>query len=1006
MFAILRKFNIPVLFITALLIASGCVTQKSKEDIGVIGKAYQNTTARYNGYYNAGLLLDESTLALEKQYQDNYSHLLPIYKYVEADNPKVVADNLDKAMEKVSIVVNLHRISHWTDDCYLLLGEAQFLKQDYEAAEESFEFMTAEFHPNAVAEREAKANAKKNRKKAVKKGKSPRPSSATASTSASSGSGDKVKLTKKEREKLAKQKKKQRDKERKQHNKEVKKARKKGTKAPPRKKPASTLPKPEKEEIIAAEEPVAEDINAPPAPGSIRLGDLQPRVPEGDPEKYIIKHRPAYQEGILWLARTYIERENWTNAERLLKQLETSASTYNDVRREAAMAKAHFYIRQGKFDLAVGPLETAIALNKDHYMKARLSFILGQIHQQGHRSQAAYAAFEQVIKNRPLYEMEFSARMNLATAGVNSEEESIKQLERMLKEEKNIDFQDQIYFALAEIALAKGDKKEGIKNLELSLRNSSRNMSQKAEAYLLLADLYFEDQLFVKAKLYYDSTLLVMPNTDERYARANRTASNLEGIAKNLEIITLQDSLLHISKMTGEERREVALRIKKEQDAKKLAELKANAAKQNATGKRNTGPGFGKNVGGNKSNFWAYDDRNVKQGLREFQRKWGTRTLEDNWRRSNRQSISELAEALSANNEAPALLTEEEVNEILKDVPGTEKEINAANNQIEAALIALGALYRDRLQNYPKAIEALNELLNRNPATQYQLDALYYLHLSYKDMGDEANAQLYYDKIVNGYPETRYAKILKDPNYLKSFMDEEMKLTRYYDETYAAFEGRQYQVAYDRISKVGEKFGSTNKLQPRFALLSAMCTGNIQGKDNYIEALKEIIAKYSDEPEAARAKEILRLLGVKVGSGPGQQRNLPTEEGQVGAYKVYDDKLHYVIVVFHEDVTLNDAKIAVADYNGKYHKPQKLRMNNIYLGSGDDKLPIIAIRRFRDKKEAMDYYNTVQKNNQDFLDEEKYVYELLPIAQNNYRELLRSKTVNEYRVFFELNYLN
>ncbi|MFQ5447922.1 MAG: tetratricopeptide repeat protein, partial [Saprospiraceae bacterium] len=769
----MRKINTPVLVIALVLIISGCVTQKSKEDIGVIGKAYQNTTARYNGYYNAGLLLDESRLALEDQYQDNYSHLLPIYKYVEANNPKAVADDLDEAMKKVSVVVNLHRVSQWTDDCYLLLGQAQFLKQDYETAEETFEFMTAEFHPNVVAEREAKAKAKKNRKKAVKKGKAPR----IPSASSGSHGNEKVKLTKKEREKLAKKKKKQREKARKQHNKEVKKARKKGTKAPPRKKPASTQPKPEKEKIVADEDPPAEKTNTPPAPGSIRLGDLQPRIPEGNPEKYIIKHRPAYQEGLLWLARTYIERENWTNAERLLKQLETSASTYPDVRREVAKAKAHFYIRQKKYDQAVAPLERAIVLSKDHYMKARLSFILGQIHQQAHRSQAAYAAFEQVLKNQPIYEMEFSARMNLATAGVNSEQESIKQLERMLKEEKNREFQDQIYFALAEIALAKGDKKEAMKNLELSLRNSTRNMSQKAEAYLLLADLYFEDQLFVKAKLYYDSTLLVMPVTDERYGRANRTAANLDGIAKNLQIIALQDSLLRISKMTGEERRELALKIKKEQDEKKLAELKAKAAKQNGPGSKSSGPGFARNVGGNKSNFWAYDDRKVKQGIREFQRKWGTRALEDDWRRSNHQSFAGLAESLSSGSSAPAALTDEEVNEILKDVPGTEKEIKAANNQIEAALIALGALYRDRLQNYPKAIEALNELLTRNPTTQYQLDALYYLHLSYKDMGDEVNAQLYFDKIVNGYPETRYAKILKDPNYLKSFMDQEMKLS-------------------------------------------------------------------------------------------------------------------------------------------------------------------------------------------------------------------------------------
>jgi hypothetical protein len=42
-------------------------------------------------------------------------------------------------------------ISRWTDDCYLVLGQSQYLKQDYESAEESLEFMTAEFNPKEVA---------------------------------------------------------------------------------------------------------------------------------------------------------------------------------------------------------------------------------------------------------------------------------------------------------------------------------------------------------------------------------------------------------------------------------------------------------------------------------------------------------------------------------------------------------------------------------------------------------------------------------------------------------------------------------------------------------------------------------------------------------------------------------------------------------------------------------------------------------------------------------------
>ncbi len=996
----LRKLIVLLALSVAFLIVSGCVTQKKKNEVGAIGKFYHNTTAEYNGYFNASVLLEESKLELEEQTSENYNQLLPIYKYVAADNPKALAQKLDKAIEKVSVVINLHRVSKWTDDCYLLSGQAQFLKQDYESAEETLEFMMGEFNPLEVAKREAKSQSAKKRRQALKKGET------------TTSDGQKIKLSKKEKEKLAKKKRKEQAKERKQKIKEAKKNRKKKLKSKSTKAKTSkeklveTTPKDKEPENPIEEEMEVEDPDQP--IGMISLGNLSNDFVESNPESYFLKHRPAYQEGVLWLARTYIERERFTNAERLLSQLERSPSTYPDVREEVAIAKSHFYIKQEKYDQAVEPLETAIALSKDKKTKARLSFILGQIHQQAKRGPQAYAAFEQVLKNHPLYDMEFRARLNLARAGVNSREESVRLLERMLKEEKNREFQDQIYYGMAKIALEQNDRKEAIKYLELSLQNSSQNMAQKSESYLLLADLYFEDENFVKAKLYYDSTLLVMNNSDIRFNNTSLKAANLDEIAKNIQTVALQDSLLTISRMTDEERKELATKIKKERDEERLRELKRKAQGNIAGGGNAPSvpgrPGIQPAGAANQSKFWAYDEREVKRGQREFQRKWGSRSLEDNWRRSNQQSINiEGTEIIAA--AATETLTESDINEILKDVPESPEDIIAANRQIEVALFALGGLYHDRLQNNKKSVEALNELLRRYPDTQYQLDALYLLYLAYKDLGDETNTQLYHDKIVNGYPNSNYAKILEDPSFLQTLVAKDNRLANYYDDTYAAFTAQQYQTAFDRISKVGEMFGSANKLQARFALLNAFCIGNLQGKENYVDALKDVVARYADAPEATRAREILRLLGENIGTGPGQQRNVPAEAGQVGDYKISADQLHYVIIVFHNEISLNEAKIGVSDYNEKYHGSQKLRMNNIFLAEGDVKYPLIAIRRFKDKADAMDYLNTIGKNRQDFLDEAKFNYEVFPISQDNYRELLKSKNLDQYRSFFELNYL-
>ena len=129
-----------------ILTILSCATQKSKEDISFLGKVYHNTTAKYNGYFNADEIMQVSYIELANSNVDNYTEILNIYPYQGGDADKVQSE-LDRAIEKVSIVAMSHEVSHWRDDCYLLIGEAQMLKKDYESAEETFEYFAQEFDP-------------------------------------------------------------------------------------------------------------------------------------------------------------------------------------------------------------------------------------------------------------------------------------------------------------------------------------------------------------------------------------------------------------------------------------------------------------------------------------------------------------------------------------------------------------------------------------------------------------------------------------------------------------------------------------------------------------------------------------------------------------------------------------------------------------------------------------------------------------------------------------------
>ncbi len=971
----LKRFITFLSFWVLCLFISSCATQKSKEDPSKVGKFYHDVTSKFNGYFNASELLDASMASLESQHQDNYNKILSVYKYTAVDDAKSVASDLDNAVKKVGVVASLHPASHWKDDCYLLMGQAQFVKKDYESAEETLEFMVDEYDPkNAGKKRKKKKTkkTKKERKKEVAEKKKER------------------EKTKKEKKKEVEQKKKDREKARKERIKASKKKAKQSKKNKKKKSSSKkTTPKEEVKEVVKEKEET-------PKPEEEKKEKKEKK--DDEPKNYFLKHKPAFQEGVLWLARTYIERDKYEQAARLLTRLKSDPNTFDNIKKDLAPVEADLYLKQKNYAAAIEPLERAINLTKKKKNKARYAYILGQIHQKLNQGEPAFAYFEKAYKFSKDYEMRFSSKLNMEqNAWLNGKataDQTIARLKKMLKDDKNEEYQDQIYYALASIYLKNNDTKEAITNLQLSLNKSASNPAQKAESYLLLAQLYYQDENYVSSKNYYDSTLLVMGKTDERYDEAMNYATSLKDISDNIQIIAFQDSLLAISAMSNEDKRKLAARLKKEQEAKKVPVPVQTGSKPNLGPSRpRRGSPF------EESTWFAYDTRRVKKGKKTFERQWGTRRLEDNWRRSNRRGAGTIDDVVNEEIvDVGADLTDKEFQEILKDVPNNPDEKAASEGMIKNALYALGTLYRDRIENYSKSVEAHGRLEDRFPGNDYELNAWYYQYLSYTDLKNIPKATIYKNKIIDKYPESTFAKVLIDPSSQLAAEGKEQKLNSYYKDTYTDFVNSNYQQAYDKVGKAKDLFGEKNVLQPKFALLSAMCLGNLQGKPAYVKSLKEVVAKFPDTPEQTRAKEILRLLGELK-----EDPSIPKEGGKDGKFKLNDKKVHYMIVVLKgKKIELGEAKIKVSNYNREYHKTEKLRISNIYLGADTD-TPILVIRRFKNKEKALAYYTGVLKDKKKYLGDNSD-YEVFAVTQHNYREILKAKSLDGYRDFFSKNY--
>ena len=185
----------------------------------------------------------------------------------------------------------------------------------------------------------------------------------------------------------------------------------------------------------------------------------------------------------------------------------------------------------------------------------------------------------------------------------------------------------------------------------------------------------------------------------------------------------------------------------------------------------------------------------------------------------------------------------------------------------------------------------------------------------------------------------------------------------------------------------------------KFELLKAMSLGAQIGKEAYVDALKYIVARYPNSEEEKKAQDMLLLLGDSDASKGYGETGLSTAK-----FIVEENALHFVIVyVENQDVvSVNDAKVAIAGFTTKYFQLDNLKTSNLVFDPSKNQY-LILIRSFTTKEKAMAFYETAVRNPHDFLPKTA-VFQVYPITQKNYREVIKARSLDSYKEFFEANY--
>lgn len=717
-------------------------------------------------------------------------------------------------------------------------------------------------------------------------------------------------------------------------------------------------------------------------------------------------------DAYIWMARSLIGMEKMSKPSSFLAIVENEINEGGEVSKKARklfpMVKADYLIKTNQLEASLVYLEKSIELNKKKKTRVRLMFIMGQVYQRLEKNDQALEMYQKVLKKNPVYEIAFHCRVFSAQcydANSGNSESIVKELEKMLKDKKNDDYRDEIYFALSNIAMKEGKEKKGIDYLKLSAYYSTVNNYQKAITYLKLANIYFDKTEYQISQGYYDTAMIVLPKDFPNFEQIEDRHKVLTELVKNLVCIELQDSLQNLASMTEAERNSAIDQLI--QDYIKEEELRKQREREKLAANNNSNQ---QNLANTNSNWYFYNPSTIAFGKNEFLKKWGDRPLEDLWRLTNKEMTSfnfddgsnpdvEVTDSVASD------INPRDRSYYLKDVPLLPEQLEVSNQKIEKAFYKIGIIYKDYLNEYDDAIEAHETLLSRFTDTDYKLETYYMLYLANNKINNTSRANYYKNLIIKEFFNSDYAKILSNPNYLKTIASQKGEAEQAYEFAYSAFLNAQYTSVVSSSDSALIKFKDPDVLS-RFDFIKAISLSKIHGEDTLKPLMKSIIEKYSATDVKLRAEAILAYLGD--GNTSDIVNNINNNDPSTNDIKLYkpakEDDIHlYVVLLNNKDVSVNSIKAMFSDFNKTYFQPEKLSVSSLYL---TDERIMLSVSHFKKKSKSMDYYSYFQN----YEEGQNAIMDASPVAfvisADNYPLFYKSKDEMDYLGFFERYYID
>lgn len=589
-------------------------------------------------------------------------------------------------------------------------------------------------------------------------------------------------------------------------------------------------------------------------------------VPAQDAFNFILSRYPTsnnVNEARMWKAKTNIRLGNEDGAIDELNLLMDRQGLEDKDKADAAAVMAQAYINLDTLEAALPMIKLASEYVRDNELKGRYAFIKGQLYNRLGEKDSANMAFQEVIElNRksPRVYM-INAYMEQARNFDYEKGDKALFLEHLMDLEENREnrpFLDIIQHQIGEYYRKTENIDTAVMYYNKSIKSYKQNKILQSVNYSTLAEINFDKAEYKIAGKYYDSTLIFLEENSRAWRRMKKRSDNLADVIKYEDIATRNDSILRFVGMNESERlaffTNYTSELKEQARQDSIAQVKSEERIANKEFyKKNTST---KSEEGGA--FYFYNSTTIAFGRQEFQKIWGNRTLEDNWRVSAKQQLSN-NESIAQDKEPVLNLSKSELfdpQSYIARIPEDPAVIDSISGERNFAYYQLGLIYKEKFREYGLASDRLEKLLSFQPEERLILPSKYNLYKIYDLLGNNAMADKWKNDILTNNPDSRYAEILRNPN--SQLASDESSPEYKYKLLYEKFEASKY----DEVIAACDDYMNIyngNDIVPKLEMLKATALGRRDGFEAYKKAVNFVALNY---PQASEGKDAQKIYAT------------------------------------------------------------------------------------------------------------------------------------------------